>query len=98
MCGLSPLVLVSAMVGITVASLTGNTGAGWAAAAAVAAIVYLVARRRSVGMCGVLPSQARPFDGLRGAVPKAAVPEAAVPEAEEVGPGLPREVGPQKVQ
>lgn len=52
MCGLSPVIMVSAMVGITVASLSGSVAAGWLAAAAVAAALYVLARRRSLTGCG----------------------------------------------
>ena len=53
MCGLSPVIMVSAMVGITVASLSGSVAAGWLAAAAVAAALYVFARRRSLTGCGI---------------------------------------------
>ena len=63
MCGLSPVIMVSAMVGITVASLSGSVAAGWLAAAAVAAALYVFARRRSLTGCGTAaPKRHLPAD------------------------------------
>lgn len=64
MCAISPVIMVSAMVGITVASLSGSVAAGWLAAAGAAVVMYLVGRRRSWGNCRT--SVSRPPTAARG--------------------------------
>lgn len=64
MCGLSRLVFPAVLVGMGVATMFGNATAGWLAAAAVAAALYLLGRRRPAGTCGLGPTRARPFEGL----------------------------------
>ena len=61
-CALSRYVLIAGMVGILTSTVTGNEGAGWAAAAAAALVTYLAGRvfpdRVGSGTCEV-PGAAR---------------------------------------